>query len=218
MKSPDDSPIIKKMVREKARERCRRFLPVFLVCVGMILICGAATDIAHPFSKLQVWDLKDPLLSIRWRYLVFGYDLLKLIVACLCLAAVTSRVASSSSRLPLLCLSCVSWFCGAVLAYRGGLWAMGQCHPWAFVASVSERFNLSPPEAYLVTVGTLSILFVCSSTLLVFAPVSKPQPQSAYVKISCEYCSGHIEVPADALGKQNPCPHCKRDIILAEPA
>jgi hypothetical protein len=38
------------------------------------------------------------------------------------------------------------------------------------------------------------------------------------LKTSCVLCGGHIEFPAHAVGLKIPCPHCKMDITLKEPA
>jgi DNA-directed RNA polymerase subunit RPC12/RpoP len=36
------------------------------------------------------------------------------------------------------------------------------------------------------------------------------------LKISCQYCNGHIAFPREYLGQTIACPHCSNQIVLAE--
>jgi hypothetical protein len=44
------------------------------------------------------------------------------------------------------------------------------------------------------------------------------QSNDPFARMSCFFCKGHIEFPPHAIGQKIPCPHCRMDITLKEPA
>ena len=45
-------------------------------------------------------------------------------------------------------------------------------------------------------------------------PTAPTQPTSAYYKVACALCNGHIEYPAGLAGQVIDCPHCHQAITL----
>lgn len=113
----------------------------------------------------------------------------------------------------------LAWASLNYLVFRIGLVWMGVHQEWTCIGSLTDPLHLARGNSG----GTTS--YVIPSYLLVgsFAALLWPwlrrvfPPASAFAKMSCPGCGGHIKFARHNLGQEIPCPHCKAGIILRKP-
>jgi hypothetical protein len=165
---------------------------------------------------------RDPISGLSLRYLFWIIGGLAVLIAWFCLFSVRS-----SHLIPW-----VAWFATNFLIYRIALYFEG-CHSLTgFLASVTYAFGLPAKAASVLVDVAFAYLLIGSSAALLFhwlrsfttpplQPSITPPLQSCptpFLKLSCPSCGGHIEFATGDLGRKIPCPHCKMDITLKEPA
>lgn len=127
-------------------------------------------------------------------------------------------------------------FASTLIIYRLGLLSIGAHNANGYADPLAFTFNLSNVSTNCILNVLFLYLFLLSATLLNWTILSASEvvpcksvstngkvydslpPLNAHQNISCPACAGRIEFPEYAVGQTIPCPHCKMEIILKEPA
>jgi hypothetical protein len=179
----------------------------FMLTAGGILVLGSLTAFFTATGKSQPLDMPDPILGIPIRYIVLFVGIVELAIAGLCLF--TSRKQWS--------LMLIMWLMVNLSVYRIGLWTMGWHHPYWLLGSLMEALNISPLMADGIISLFSAFLLIGSLILLCFGKgdqVAVPNYVDESLKMSCQFCGGHIKFATQNLGQKISCPHCQKHITL----
>lgn len=157
---------------------------------------------------------RDPISGLSLRYLFWIIGSLTVLIAWFCLF----------SERPARSIPWVAWFATNFLIYRIALYFEG-CHSLAgFLATATYAFALPANTASILVDMAFAYLLIGSCGTLLWQWLrssSNPLLQHSTTPSStmaCPSCGGHIEFATGGLGRKIPCPHCKVDITLKEPA
>ena len=181
---------------------------------------------------------RDPISGLSLRYLFWIIGVIAAGIAWFCLF----------SERPARTIPWVAWFATNFLIYRIALFFEGCHSLSGFLASVTYAFDLPAKAASVLVDIAFAYLLIGSSTALLFhwlhssenpiiqqsinpsrqsSPTPSLQPSNTpplplstppFLTLSCPACGGHIEIATRDLSQKTPCPHCKMDITLKDPA
>ena len=175
----------------------------FILSAGGILVFTGAANLLGFFGSSSLLETMDPILGIRFRFVVLFFGLAELILAFLCLY--TGKRG--------LTLGLLAWLAANLIVYRVGLSYMGWPRPPTCLGNLVDLLNVSPRAADTMMSAVAAYLLVGSCLLLWKSRRVAPKA----LKLSCPNCGGHIRFSAQNLGQQIPCPHCRTTITLRKP-
>jgi hypothetical protein len=103
--------------------------------------------------------------------------------------------------------------------FRAGLYSMGVHADWTCVGSLTDPLKLARGTSGLAVSYVLPGYLLAGSGLALLWPWwrRKFPPKSAFTKMFCPGCGGHIKFAVLNLGQNVPCPHCKITVTLRRP-
>ena len=194
------------------------WIRAFTRSAGFILLVASLSRFLMAFGAASTLGLPDPALGFSIRHTVLMVAAVELLVAMICLFTKQIRFQ----------IGWLTWLVTNYLAFRMWLFWM-HCHPQGTcVGALTDplyfsrgfygwmTFSLS---TYFIVGTYLALIFILAAPKRVeeSSEVS-PVGQSAFCKMSCVLCGGHIEFPAYAVGQKISCPHCAKTITLLNPS
>ena len=182
---------------------------LFLHSAGAILLGLAAVMFVGNVSGNGWVSPRDPLLTIPMRDTLWGFSVLALGVALVCLFG----------KRPSLQLALVLWLAMNFAVYQVGLgWSGATGGFKGYLGGVSAAFDLSVGTTARLLQFIILYLFAGSLLSLVWhwrRPASAESAASE-LKTSCTACGGHIRFAAQNLGQIINCPHCQKPTRLRQ--
>lgn len=147
-----------------------RLVDLFLYSTAFIFLFTGAAKLLAILGHDEVFGLPDPLLGVRFRYLLLLAGAIELIVGSMCL---TVHVRG-------LKLALVGWTSTLLLTYRAGLRYLGYLGPCHCLGSLTGILRISPSLANLIMKYVLAYLTIGSgaSLLMVLANPAKDKGTS----------------------------------------
>ncbi|HEX5397561.1 MAG TPA: hypothetical protein VFY06_00745 [Verrucomicrobiae bacterium] len=200
-----------------------KWIKPFLLCAGGILLMAALTRFLIATGNMQVLALPDPLLGIPLRYTVLIVGAFELVVALICLFG--RRIG--------LQIGWLAWLGTNYLVVWIGLLAM-HIHPQATGIGIFTDplrvhrgltgyvFALIP---FCLALGSyaaaVSFWFSSEGRTARLAEAhqtaTRRDAKTGLMKMFCPACGGHVKFPAQNVGQQIACPHCRAAITLRPP-
>lgn len=208
----------------KNREIEMKLIRSFIYSAGAILLVAALARFLIATGNAQhVLSRPDPMLGIPLRLAVLMVGGFELATALICLFGKNIRF--QIGWLAWLSANCIVFWIGLMWQH---------CQPQGTcIGSLTDPLNLSSGTMGLVrecipiylALGSLAALIwvwfskEAKAARLVAAQFRADQYDVAagLLRILCPACGGKLKFPAQNIGKQIPCPHCKTDIILRKP-
>jgi hypothetical protein len=190
-----------------------KWLKPFIHSAGGILLAAALLRFVIVAGNAQVLLAPEPLLGIPLRYAVLMVGGFELVVALICLFG--RRVGFQIGGL--------AWLATNFAVFWIGLFWMHCRLQGTCLGSLTDPLHLSRGEAGHIIAFIPLYLLVGSYAALAWFWVDQKtvrlrKPALESLKISCVSCGGHIEFPANAVGRKIQCPHCAKNITLLSPA
>jgi hypothetical protein len=204
-----------------------RWIHIFLRSSSVILLMAALDRFLILNNGSHILRLTDPIFEIQVKYGVIIVGAIELVVGLFCLFG----------RPVAFTVGCVAWLATNWAVCQLGLIWMNTELKGSCLGSLGDPFHLSHGAVrYIIKIVPLYLLFGSYATLIYFwlkgkndqalepvgVTLSENKAKSAvfarFLKISCNFCGGHIEFPTNLLGQQVRCPHCEAIIRLQKTA
>jgi hypothetical protein len=118
----------------------------FVLSCGPILGVTGVAKIISAFGHAKILAISDPIIGIRFSYLMFLMGCIELIIAFICVYTEKNRLA----------ISLTVWLSTSLAGYRFGLWWLDWKRPCACLGTLTDALHFSPQ---LVDVFMKMILF-----------------------------------------------------------
>ena len=105
---------------------------LFLRFAGMLLILTATAKLISSFGSSGILETSDPVLKIRFRFLLWGVGGLEVVVGLICLLGNKSRLQAGL----------VAWLSSMFLVYRFGLLWIGYQRPCPCLGNLTDALHL----------------------------------------------------------------------------
>jgi hypothetical protein len=179
-----------------------------LRCSGLILVAAGLALVLTNFASTELSAPHDPIFqfSLRGLFWVMGVVLLGIGVFC---------VFSDGQLVPAAWLA---WISVNFWIYKFGLYWNGTPRFDGVLGTLPETFGLARSTVEWSAYVAFGFILLTSGVILVGGFMARRKAQvmnsGRAIKISCQYCGGHIEFPVTRSGEQLPCPHCAKVIAL----
>lgn len=181
----------------------------FILSAGGLLLAAALERLLIFLGNSPLLRHPDALLGIPvlWGVLLVG--LAQLTIALVCLL-------SRSTRLSALL---VLWLTSSYVVFRVGLMELGLHPDWTMIGALTDPLHLARGTSGMIAhYGVPGYLLTGSATALLWPWIRRKfPPRSAFSKMSCPSCGGHIKFAVVNLGRPTACPHCETSVRLRRP-
>lgn len=135
----------------------RRISKWLILSAGTILCVTGFAKVWSALGSAQLLDLADPVLGVRFRWLMLIVGMAELAVGFACFVGRTARVANTL----------LTWITSNFLLYRLGLWWLDWKIPCPCLGNITDALSISPAVADTISKALLGYLIVASYTLLI---------------------------------------------------
>lgn len=129
---------------------------LFLRFAGMLLILTATAKLISSFGSSGILETSDPVLKIRFRFLLWGVGGLEVVVGLICLLGNKSRLQAGL----------VAWLSSMFLVYRFGLLWIGYQRPCPCLGNLTDALHLPVQAADTAMKIILAYLLIGSYATL----------------------------------------------------
>jgi hypothetical protein len=190
-----------------------KWIKLYISSAGVILLAAALMRFVIASGDAQALVLPDPMLGIPLRYAVLIVGAFEFVVALICL--LSRRVGFQ--------IGWLAWLTTNFVVFWLGLFWMHCRLQGTCLGSLTDPLHLSRGVAgHIIAFVPLYLLVGSYAVLLRLWFDQKTgrlcEPALESLKMSCVSCGGHIEFPANAVGRKIQCPHCAKNITLLSPA
>lgn len=181
----------------------------FILSAGGLLLAAALERLLIFLGNSPLVRHPDALLGIPVPLGVLAVGLAQLAAALVCLLG----------RSPRLSAVLVLWLGSNYVVFRAGLFWLGLHPDWTSIGALTDPLQLARGNSGMVVhYGVPGYLLAGSGAVLLWPWVRRTfPPRSAFSKMSCPSCGGHIKFAVVNLGRPTACPHCKTSVRLRQP-
>lgn len=139
-------------VIEHAQRHRKPLRNLFIFSFGVTLTITGIAKITSAFSKSKFLAEVDPILDVKFGYLMMGVGSLEIAIALICFF----------NKRQTLVPGLVAWISTSFLSYRFGLWWMNWKSPCGCLGNLTDALHISPQAADNAMKGILAYLFIGS--------------------------------------------------------
>ncbi len=179
---------------------------LFILLSGAVLLAAALTRFLILLGNVPQLHQPDPLLGLPLALGLFLAGAAELTVALLCLFGRRTRLQAGL----------IAWLACNYTVMRAGMYYTGIHPDWTCIGSLTDPLHLARGLSGLVVDWVLPGGLLAGSVAVLLAPWVRVlfPPRSAFAKMSCPACGGHIRFSLSNLDRETACPHCRATVRL----